>query len=114
MRNKNKSDRLIRIPAAISKEDLEQVGPLYGATNAGQFAGNPPGTLRLQTFAGKYSPSAGKFIGEYRFTATDSPGGEVYWTLPGVPEEAPAKRGRKAVELPQAFAAEEPQEVTHV
>jgi hypothetical protein len=113
MRNKNKPDRLIRIPAAISKEDLEHVAPLYGATNAGQFAGNPPGTLRLQTFAGRYSPSTGKFLGDYRFEPTDEEGGEVYWNLPGVPDEAPIKRGRKTVELHPAQAAAESEEVTH-
>lgn len=104
MRNRNQG-RAITIAAAISKEDLEQVGPLYGATNAGQFAGHPPGTLRLDTFAGKYAQSTGKFIGEYRFTATDSPGAATYSALPGVPNEVPGKRSRKA---------EAVEEVTHV
>lgn len=114
MRNKTTSDRLIRIPAAISKEELEQVAPLYGATNAGQFAGHLPGTLRLDTFAGKYVANTGKFLGEYRFTPTYTLGGEVYQTLPGVPSDAATKRGRKAVELPPVESGAEHQEVTHV
>lgn len=91
-------DGLIRIPAAISKDELEQVTPLYGATNAGQFAGNPPSTLRLKTFAGKYDLTARVFVGEYRFEATSTPGELTFALLPGV-DAGPKKRAAKAENL---------------
>lgn len=100
------SGRLIRIPAAIGKEDLEQVAPLYGATNAGQFAGHPPGTLRLVSFVGKYSHTAAKFLGEYQFEATDKPSDTGYQGLPGVEGEPKRKRGPVA-------AANTTEEVPH-
>jgi len=101
------SDRLIRIPAAIGKKDLEQVAPLYGETNACQFAGHPPGTLRLVSFVGKYSQTAAKFLGEYRFEATDTPSDGGFDGLPGVESEPKRKR------VPVA-AANTTEEVTHV
>lgn len=90
-----KQDPIIRIAATIGKDDLEYIAPLYGATNAGPIAEHAPGTLRLVTFAGAYSTSAGKFIGEYRFTITDTPGEQVFHALPGVPSN---KRSRKAAD----------------
>lgn len=85
----------IRIPAAIGKDDLEYIAPLYGATNAGPIPEHAPATLRLVTFAGAYSALAGKFIGEYRFTLADAPGEQVFHTLPGLPSN---KRSRKAAD----------------
>lgn len=90
-----KSDGLIRIPATISKDELKQVTPLYGATNSGQFAGNPPSTLRLKTYAGKYDLATRVFIGEYRFESTSQPSELTFASLPGV-ESAPKKRAAKA------------------
>lgn len=97
MRNKTKSDRLIRIPAAITKEELEQVSPLYGATNAGQFGGHPAGTVRLKTFAGKYDLLAKRFVGEYRFEPTDKVGATTFESLPGAEGKAlaPQDGGRR-------------------
>ena len=83
------------IPATIGKDDLEFIAPLYGATNAGPIAEHAPATLKLVTFAGSYSVAAGKFLGEYRFTITDTPGKQVFHNLPGVPSN---KRSRKAAD----------------
>jgi hypothetical protein len=96
MRNKNQG-HTVTIPAAITKDDLEQTIPLHGAVNAGQFNGNPPGTLQLRTFAGKYVQSMGKFVGEYRFAATSKPCDKTFAALPGVPNESPAKRKKDEV-----------------
>lgn len=90
--------KAITVAAAISKEQLQQVAGLYGATNSGQFAGHPGGTLRLETFSGKYHSALGKFLGEYRFMATDTPTERTFSGLPGYPDPLPVKRGAKAVE----------------
>ena len=97
MRNKSKTDRLIRIPAAIKKEELEQAAPMYGATNAGQFGGHPAGTLRLKTFAGKYDLLAKFFVGEYCFEPTDKVSDQVFTDLPGLEGKrlAPQDGGRR-------------------
>ena len=95
MRNTNPAGHPIRIPAIITKEDLEQVTPLYGATNSGQFAGNPPSTLRLKTYSGKYDMGLRVFIGEYHLEATSKPSELTFASLPGV-DPAPKKRGAEA------------------
>lgn len=94
-----KNGKAILVAAAISKDELQQVAALYGAVNSGQFAGHPGGTLRLETFSGKYHFSLGKFLGEYRFTTTDTPGERTFTGLPGYPDPLPTKRGAKAVEI---------------
>lgn len=100
-------DRLIRIAAAITKEELEQVAQHYGATNAGHFAGQPAGTLRLVSFVGKFCFVAAKLLGEYQFEATDTPSEGGFDGLPGVESEPKRKRGPVA-------AANTTEEVTHV
>lgn len=92
------ASKVITVAAAISKEQLQQVSGLYGATNSKEFAGHPAKALRLETFVGKFFLTLGKFLGEYRFTVTDTPTERAFSGLPGYPDPLPVKRGAKAVE----------------
>lgn len=100
MAKPDKNAGLIRIPASITKAELEQVCPLYGATNAGPVAGRGPGTLRLKTFAGRYDLGTRRFVGEYWFTLANGPGESTFSELPGL--ETKAKAGKAKAEPVEA------------
>lgn len=104
-----KPDQTIRVAAAITEQELEQVGPQYGCANDRVWNGHAQRSIHLVTFAGALNVSTGLYEGEYRFL----PAGKEerlttdFTRLPGLApriperpsvtqktEDTPAKAGR--------------------
>ena len=93
-------NKTVSVPASITKAELEQVSPLYGATNATERSGFAVGKLKLKTFAGRYDLATRRFIGEYQFTITRGPDEKTFSDLPGL--ETKPKIGKAKAEPVEA------------